>query len=296
VIGGVLVGAWSWRAVFFLNLPFAVGALLAAPRLAPVTRPRPRGVDLGGQVLAVAGLGVLTAALVAAGRLGWAAPVVLAGFAVSAGAWAAFIAVEHRGADPMLPLPLFARRGFRTGTLVGFLINLGFYGQLFVMSLCFQDVRGYSALRTGLALLPEAALLTIASAASGRLMARTRAAGADADGPAGRRRGPDRAGGGRAAHPVPDARIAHDRRGLGDGADHACRHLGGGGVGSRGPRRHRLRRRQRRPAGRRGAGRGRPRLVSVRATFIGGLRAGLIVAGCAFLAGAALVSRSLTEG
>jgi len=173
VIGGVLVGAWSWRAVFFLNLPFAVGALLAAPRLAPVTRPRPRGVDLGGQVLAVAGLGVLTAALVAAGRLGWAAPVVLAGFAVSAGAWAAFIAVEHRGADPMLPLPLFARRGFRTGTLVGFLINLGFYGQLFVMSLCFQDVRGYSALRTGLALLPEAALLTIASAASGRLMART---------------------------------------------------------------------------------------------------------------------------
>jgi MFS transporter, DHA2 family, methylenomycin A resistance protein len=56
---------------------------------------------------------------------------------------------------------------------VGFLINLGFYGQLFVMSLYFQDVRGYSALRTGLALLPEAALLTIASAASGRLMART---------------------------------------------------------------------------------------------------------------------------
>jgi hypothetical protein len=63
--------------------------------------------------------------------------------------------------------------GFRAGTVAGFLINLGFYGQLFVMSLYFQDVRGYSALRTGLALLPEAALLTIASAASGRLTART---------------------------------------------------------------------------------------------------------------------------
>jgi MFS transporter, DHA2 family, methylenomycin A resistance protein len=155
VVGGVLVSAWSWRGVFYLNLPFAIGALLAVPRYAPVTRPRPRAVDLGGQVLAAAGLGVLTAALVEAGRLGWTSPVVLAGFAVSAAAWAAFVAVEHRGAGPMLPLPLFARRGFRTGTVVGFLINLGFYGQLFVMSLYFQDVRGYSALRAGLALLPE---------------------------------------------------------------------------------------------------------------------------------------------
>src|SRR5262249_56923821 len=55
----------------------------------------------------------------------------------------------------------------------GLLINLGFYGQLFVMSLYFQDIRGYSALRTGLALLPEAALLVIGSTLSGRIMART---------------------------------------------------------------------------------------------------------------------------
>jgi DHA2 family methylenomycin A resistance protein-like MFS transporter len=172
-------------------------------------------VDLGGQVLAVAGLGVLTAALVGAGRRGWASPVVLAGFVLSAAAWAAFAAVEHRGTDPMLPLPLFARRGFRTGTLVGFLINLGFYGQLFVMSLYFQDVRGYSALQTGLALLPEAALLTVASAVSGRVMAR--------------------AGG----------------------------VLGVAVLGS---------------------------LVPVSPAFAGGMRIGLVIAACAFLAGAALVS------
>lgn len=53
------------------------------------------------------------------------------------------------------------------------LINLGLYGQLFVMSLYFQDVRGYSALQTGLALLPEAGLLVVASALSGRIMARS---------------------------------------------------------------------------------------------------------------------------
>src|SRR5215469_11963288 len=56
----------------------------------------------------------------------------------------------------MLPLSLFRRRMFRSGSTVGLLINLGFYGQLFVMSLYFQDIRGYSALQTGLALLPEA--------------------------------------------------------------------------------------------------------------------------------------------
>ena len=80
---------------------------------------------------------------------------------------------ERRSRAPMLPLGLFRATEFRSGTLVGLLINLGFYGQLFVMSLYFQDIRGYSALRTGLALLPEAALLVIGSTLSGRIMART---------------------------------------------------------------------------------------------------------------------------
>ncbi len=147
VVGGLLISVWSWRGVFFLNLPFALAALLAAPRAVPVTQPRRRAVDLGGQVLAITGLGALTAALVEAGSLGWTAPLVLAGFCVSAAAWAAFVVVEYRSADPMLPLRLFGRRAFRSGSAVGLLINLGFYGQLFVMSLYFQDIRGYSALR-----------------------------------------------------------------------------------------------------------------------------------------------------
>jgi MFS transporter, DHA2 family, methylenomycin A resistance protein len=73
----------------------------------------------------------------------------------------------------MLPLRLLRRPAFAAGSAVGLLINLGFYGQLFLMSLYLQDVRGYSALATGLALLPEAALLIVASTLSGRIMART---------------------------------------------------------------------------------------------------------------------------
>ena len=173
IVGGLLVSAWSWRAVFFLNLPFALAALVLVRAFVPVPQRHRRGMDLAGQLLGIAALALLAGALVEAGPAGWTAPAVLAGFALAAAAGAAFVVVEHRGSDPMLPLGLLRRPAFRAGTLIGLLINLGFYGQLFVMSLYFQDVRGYSPAQTGLALLPEAALLTVASTVSGRLMART---------------------------------------------------------------------------------------------------------------------------
>jgi MFS transporter, DHA2 family, methylenomycin A resistance protein len=173
IVGGLLVTAWSWRGVFFLNLPFAVAAIALAGRAVPATGPRARAIDLPGQVLGVAGLAFLTGALVEAGQVGWTSPLVLTGFCLAAAACAGFAAAEYRAADPMLPLRLFARPTFRAGSAVGLLINLGLYGQLFLMSLYLQDVRGYSALGTGLALLPEAALLSVASAVSGRIMART---------------------------------------------------------------------------------------------------------------------------
>jgi MFS transporter, DHA2 family, methylenomycin A resistance protein len=297
VVGGLLISGWSWRGVFFLNLPFALAALLAAPRAVPVTQPRRRAVDLGGQLLAITGLGALTAALVEGGSLGWTAPLVLAGFCVSAAAWAVFVVVEYRSADPMLPLQLFGRRAFRSGSAVGLLINLGFYGQLFVMSLYFQDIRGYSALRTGLALLPEAALLTIASAASGRIMGRTGprvpmlaglllgAAGLLAISAAGTGTPylvfvlPMIAAGSGMALTMPAATASvmeaapPDRGGIASGVVNAARQAGGVlGVAILGS------------------------LVSVRADFIPGLRIGLIIAAAAFLAGAAVTFRGVAAG
>jgi len=173
VIGGLLVTGWSWRGVFFINLPVALAILLLAGRAVPASERGTRAVDLPGQLLSITALALLTAALVQAGRDGWTAPAILAGFALAALAAAAFVLAERRSRAPMLPLGLFRLTEFRSGTLVGLLINLGFYGQLFVMSLYFQDIRGYSALRTGLVLLPEAALLVIGSTLSGRIMART---------------------------------------------------------------------------------------------------------------------------
>jgi MFS transporter, DHA2 family, methylenomycin A resistance protein len=173
IAGGLIVTGWSWRGIFFINLPFAVAALVLARRAVPAPPRRARALDLRGQLLAVAGLALLTGALVQAGRLGWTSPVVLAGFGLAVATLAAFVAAESRSPDPMLPPALFRRSSFRSGTAVGLLINFGLYGELFVMSLYFQDVRGYSALRTGLALLPEASLLIVASALSGAIMARS---------------------------------------------------------------------------------------------------------------------------
>jgi DHA2 family methylenomycin A resistance protein-like MFS transporter len=72
----------------------------------------------------------------------------------------------------MLPLELFGRRTFSTGNVVGLLINLGFYGELFVINLYFQQVRGYSALVAGLALLPQMGVVALGSALSGRFTSR----------------------------------------------------------------------------------------------------------------------------
>lgn len=297
IVGGLLISAWSWRGVFFLNLPFALAGLLAAPRLVPAPKPRPRSVDAGGQALAIVAFGALTAALVQAGSLGWTSPLVLAGGGVAVAAGAAFVLAEHLGNDPMLPLPLLRRREFRSGSAVGLLINLGFYGQLFVMSLYFQDVRGYSALRTGLALLPEAALLTIASAISGRIMARTGprmpmllglllgGAGLLGIAVAGRHTGyllfviPMVAAGSGMALTMPAATASvmeaapPDRGGIASGVINAARQAGGVlGVAVLGS------------------------LVSVRASFITGLRAGLVIAACAFFAGAVATLRGVPAG
>ncbi|MHB1534187.1 MAG: MFS transporter [Acidimicrobiales bacterium] len=173
VLGGALVSGLGWRSVFFLNLPIGAAGLVLAARVLPSPPRRPHGVDPAGQVAGVVALAGLTLALIEAGSVGWASPAVAAGLAAFVVAGVAFVAVEHRVARPMLPLSLFSSSNFSAATAVGLLINLGFYGELFVMSLYLQQLRGFTPLLAGMALVPEAAMAVIGSTASGRVMART---------------------------------------------------------------------------------------------------------------------------
>jgi DHA2 family methylenomycin A resistance protein-like MFS transporter len=173
VLGGVLVAALSWRAVFLLNLPVGIAGLLLAQRHLPASGERAgAGVDPTGQLTGIAALTSLTLGLIEGGRAGWTAPQTLVPLVLSLPLWAAFILCEHRTREPMLPLRLFRSPTFSGASFVGLAINLGFYGQLFVISLYFQHVRGWSALATGLALLPEGIFVALSSTLSGRVMGR----------------------------------------------------------------------------------------------------------------------------
>ncbi|MGH2863471.1 MAG: MFS transporter, partial [Solirubrobacteraceae bacterium] len=171
VVGGVLVSALGWRAVFFVNVPLGLGSLLLAARVLVAPAPRAHRGDPAGQLLVTLALATLTAALIQSGSDGWGAAAVLIGLGVGLVAVLAFVLTERCSDSPMLPLSLFSSRAFSGGTVVGLCINLGMYGELFVITLYLQQLRGYTPLLAGLALLPQMGVLTLGSALSGRMSA-----------------------------------------------------------------------------------------------------------------------------
>ncbi|MGW4652229.1 MFS transporter [Kitasatospora sp. NPDC004289] len=179
-VGGLLVAAADWRAVFWLNLPVGALAVLLTLRHLPTVEPRltPRKADPAGHLLAVLGLAGVTGGLNEAGSRGWTSPVTLAALALGATALSAFVLVE-RGLDhlgsrpPLLPPSLFGSRAFASATVIGLLISFGYYGMLFLATLSFQQERHLGPLGTGLALLPSAAMGLLAAPLFGRVAART---------------------------------------------------------------------------------------------------------------------------
>lgn len=156
IIGGLLVTTLGWRSVFFLNIPVGIAAFLLTWRFVPrVAGQHQRGLDLGAQGATIIALALLTLAFIQGSVWGWTSfPILgsLVGFVVATGI---FLLIERHASSPMLPLNLFRSRTFSAVNTVGLLLNFGFYGELFFMTLYFQNIRGYSALITGLALLPQ---------------------------------------------------------------------------------------------------------------------------------------------
>lgn len=167
-LGGWLVDGPGWRWVFLLNVPVAAVCVPAALRHVPESRdPRAHGrFDVAGAVLGAAALALLTYALIEA-RSGTAA---VAGAAVGGLLLAvAFVGVERRRADPMVPPSIFASRLFTAVNLVTLCVYAAFGGFFFLVVLQLQVVAGYSALAAGAALLPTTVLMLLLSARSGAL-------------------------------------------------------------------------------------------------------------------------------
>src|SRR5882762_7703183 len=154
-VGGVLIALVGWRSIFLVNLPIGAAGLWLAWRYAEETpRLSQREIDLPGQIAAITALGTLAGALIEGGRLGWSHPLVIMGFAGAAVVGLLFVWREARAPQPMLPLSLFGHRMFALTALVGLLFNMAFYGLIFVLSLYFQKVSGWSPFATGLAFVP----------------------------------------------------------------------------------------------------------------------------------------------
>lgn len=156
VLGGLLTTQWSWRAVFFLNVPAGLAAFLMLLRAGHSPR-RPTVFDPPGQLTAVLALAGLTFAVIEGGHHGFT-PTVLTATGIALLAGAGFVAVEARRRSPMLPLGLFRRRGVSVPVVAGFACNAAFYGGVFVLSLFFQEQRGQSAFSAGLMFVPMAVI------------------------------------------------------------------------------------------------------------------------------------------
>ncbi|MFD7442096.1 MFS transporter [Streptomyces sp. NPDC059909] len=161
-VGGWLVDGPGWRWVFLLNVPLAALCVPVALRHVPESRdPAAHGrFDVLGAVLCALGLGLVTYGLI--DELWWAGA---AGVVVAA----AFVVVERRTPEPMLPPSIFASRQFTAVNLVTMCVYAAFGGYFFLASLQLQVVSGYSALAAGVALLPTTVLMLLFSARSGEL-------------------------------------------------------------------------------------------------------------------------------
>ncbi len=172
LLGGYLVDAVSWRAVFLINLP--IGAfVIATSRHVPETRdPTASGrVDVRGALLGALALGGITYALVEGPGRG-VSPVIVLAAAAGLAAAVAFVLVERRAPNPMLPLAIFESRQFSAANAFTFVIYAAFGGFFFLFVSFLQISLGYSPIEAGAASLPVTVLTLLLSARSGMLAQR----------------------------------------------------------------------------------------------------------------------------
>ncbi|HET6832034.1 MAG TPA: MFS transporter [Solirubrobacterales bacterium] len=172
LLGGWLVEAVSWRAIFLINVPIGIFVALMALRRVPESRDpgAAERLDGTGAALAALGLAGITYALIEAPDGISAAIVVTAVTGVLA--LAAFLVVERRSPHPMMPLDLFRSRQFSAANLVTFVVYAALSGVFFLLVAFLQIAAGYSPLAAGAASLPVTALMLLFSARSGALAQR----------------------------------------------------------------------------------------------------------------------------
>jgi EmrB/QacA subfamily drug resistance transporter len=174
LLGGLLVDHAGWRWVFLVNIPLAAAAVAAAIHHLPLRELRSTALgehlDFGGALAAAAGLGLLVCGLIEARNLG--TPLTAGAVVLGLALLVAFAVIESRQERPLLPLSLFAIRGFAMANLTTLLVYGALSSALFLVVLELQQVTGYSALASGAAIFPITLLLFLLSPRLGGLVSR----------------------------------------------------------------------------------------------------------------------------
>jgi EmrB/QacA subfamily drug resistance transporter len=158
LVGGAVVEGLSWQWIFWLNVP--IGLVLAPLALVRLNESRgpSRHLDLGGLVLASAGLFGIVWGLVRGNSVGWGSAEIVGSLAAGAIVLALFVLWERRARAPMLPMRFFRNRAFALTNVSSLFMFFGMFGSIFLLIQFFQTVQGYSPLQSGLRILPWTAM------------------------------------------------------------------------------------------------------------------------------------------
>ncbi|MBT0993564.1 MFS transporter [Cellulomonas sp. DKR-3] len=175
LLGGFFVDTLSWQWVFYVNLPIGAVALVVVAAVLPRSNVRVKPtIDYAGIML----LAAISTAIVLVTSLGgttweWSGPQVIGLLVAAAIGIVAFVVVEKRAAEPVLPLRLFGVRVFTMAALVGFVVGFAMFGAITFLPMYLQTVQGASPTQSGLQMLPMMVGMLLTSIGSGQLISRT---------------------------------------------------------------------------------------------------------------------------
>jgi DHA2 family methylenomycin A resistance protein-like MFS transporter len=172
LVGGILIDRFGWRSIFLVNVPIGiVGLFLAQTVIAPAPR-HSRTLNIGSHILGVLALAALAYTLIEGPVHGWLSMPILCTMGLMLLLGAAFVQRERTTPAPLLPRELFATAKFAAANGLGFLINFGGFGQLFLLSLFLQQARGDTPLQAGLELLPTMVVFTLGNLTAPHIVSR----------------------------------------------------------------------------------------------------------------------------
>jgi EmrB/QacA subfamily drug resistance transporter len=154
ILGGALTAWVSWRWVLFVNVPFGVAVALLAPRAIVESERQPGRFDLAGALAGTVGMTSLVYGFIRAASDGWSDGLTIGAFLTAGVLLVAFVLVELRAEQPIVPLRLFADRNHASGYAAMLLLVAAMFGMFFFLTQFLQEARGFSALEAGLAFLP----------------------------------------------------------------------------------------------------------------------------------------------